>query len=159
MKGAGLTYLSKPTQGYFHIVNGINSDNKMFTELNIIKIWLQDRIRKDITVFQVTNDKIPNNDSGKNMIRAIIMEDLRIAANMGMLMTDDSGNVFGTIVETDSNGNKVKIQLGNLNIEGITQESLREGTFKFDLRVTYLNGARHITLRGTVTTEGKLIFE
>ena len=159
MKNAGLTYLSKPTQGYFHAVGGMNSDNKMFTELNIAKIWLQDRIRKNTTVFQVTNDKIPNNDSGKNMIRAIIMEVLRIAANMGMLMTDDSGNVFGTIIETDENGNKVKIQLGSLNIEGITQESLREGTFKFELRVTYLNGARHITLRGTVTTEGKLIFE
>ena len=159
MKNAGLSYLSKPTQGYFHVVGGFNSDNKKFTELNIIKIWLQDRLKKDVTVFQVTTDKIPNKDSGKNMLRAIITADLKIAANMGMLDADNSGNVFGTIVETDKNGNKFKKQLGSLYIGETTQESSREGTFDFDLNVSYLNGARFVKLRGIVTTEGKIIFE
>ena len=159
MKNAGLSYLSKPTQGYFHVVGGFNSDNKKFTELNIIKIWLQDRLKKDVTVFQVTTDKIPNKDSGKNMLRAIITADLKIAANMGMLDADNSGNVFGTIVETDKNVNKFKKQLGSLYIGETTQESSREGTFDFDLNVSYLNGARFVKLRGIVTTEGKIIFE
>lgn len=159
MKNAGLNYLSKPTQGYFHVVNGLNSDNKMFTELNLVKIWTKDRIQKDLTVLQVTTDKIPVNDIGKDMVYAVIKEVCRVGANQGMFMVDTSGNTFGTIIQKDNNGNNIKIQLGHLKVEALDQESLREGKFKFDLRLTYLNGARHITLRGTITTEGTLIFE
>lgn len=157
MKDAGLNFLSKPTKGYFHVVNGLNSDNKTFTELNLIKIWLKDRIQKDITVMQITNDKIPNDDNGRAMVDAVIREVCRIGANAGMFMTA-AGDYFGTITEKDKNGNTVKIQLGYLKVESITQESLREGLFDFDLMLTYLNGARKVTLRGTITTEGKLIY-
>lgn len=157
MKDAGLNFLSKPTKGYFHVVNGLNSDNKTFTELNLIKIWLKDRIQKDITVMQITNDKIPNDDNGRAMVDAVIREVCRIGANAGMFMTA-AGDYFGTITEKDKNGNTVKIQLGYLKVESITQESLREGLFDFDLMLTYLNGARKVTLRGTITTEGKLVY-
>lgn len=157
MKDAGLNFLSKPTKGYFHVVNGLNSDNKTFTELNLIKIWLKDRIQKDITVMQITNDKIPNDDNGRAMVDAVIREVCRIGANAGMFMTA-AGDYFGTITEKDKNGNTVKIQLGYLKVETVTQESLREGLFDFDLMLTYLNGARKVTLRGTITTEGKLVY-
>ena len=69
-----------------------------------------------------------------------------------------AGDYFGTITEKDKNGNTVKIQLGYLKVETVTQESLREGLFDFDLMLTYLNGARKVTLRGTITTEGKLVY-
>ena len=157
MKDAGLNFLSKPTKGYFHVVNGLNSDNKTFTELNLIKIWLKDRIQKDITVMQITNDKIPNDDNGRAMVDAVIREVCRIGANAGMFMTV-AGDYFGTITEKDKNGNTVKIQLGFLEVKTVTQESLREGLFDFDLMLTYLNGARKVTLRGTITTEGKLVY-
>lgn len=157
MKDAGLNFLSKPTKGYFHVVNGLNSDNKTFTELNLIRIWLKDRIQKDITVMQITNDKIPNDDNGRAMVDAVIREVCRIGANAGMFMTA-AGDYFGTITEKDKNGNTVKIQLGYLKVETVTQESLREGLFDFDLMLTYLNGARKVTLRGTITTEGKLVY-
>ena len=157
MKDAGLNFLSKPTKGYFHVVNGLNSDNKTFTELNLIRIWLKDRIQKDITIMQITNDKIPNDDNGRAMVDAVIREVCRIGANAGMFMTA-AGDYFGTITEKDKNGNTVKIQLGYLKVETVTQESLREGLFDFDLMLTYLNGARKVTLRGTITTEGKLVY-
>ena len=40
-----------------------------------------------------------------------------------------------------------------------TQESTREGKFDFDLRVTYLNGARKVNLTGAITTEGEIVFD
>ena len=158
MQKAGLNFLSKPTRGYFHVVNGLNSDNKMFTELNLIKIWLKDGLLKDITVFQVTQDKIPNNDEGRMMVYSVIYERCRVGAVQGMFMTAD-GDFLGTLTQKDSLGNTVKIRLGHLTVKEIDQESLREGIFDFDLMLTYLNGARKVNLRGVVTTEGKLIFE
>ena len=155
---AGLNYLSKPTQGYFHIVNGLNSDNKTLIELKLIEIWLRDGLKKDLTIFQVRNDKIPLNDTGKLMIEAIIRERCRQGANAGMFMVDNAGSYFGIITQKDKNGNEINIKLGHLTVDEITQESIREGKFKFDLKVTYLNGVRHVSLTGAITTDGEIIF-
>ena len=155
---AGLNYLSKPTQGYFHIVNGLNSDNKTFIELKLIEIWLRDGLKKDLTIFQVRKDKIPGNDTGKMMVYSIIKERCRQGASAGMFMVDSAGSYFGTIMQKDKNGNELEISLGHLTVSDFTQESLREGKFDFDLRVTYLNGARKVNLTGAVTTDGEIIF-
>ena len=156
---AGLNYLSKPTQGYFHIVNGLNSDNKTFIELKLIEIWLRDGLKKDLTIFQVRKDKIPLNDIGRLMIESIIRERCRQGASAGMFMVDSTGSFFGTITQKDKNGNEFSIKLGHLTVDELTQESIREGKFKFDLRVTYLNGARNVTLTGTITTDGEIVFD
>ena len=155
---AGLNYLSKPTRGYYHIVNGINSDNKKFIELKLIEIWLRDGLKKDLTIFQVRKDKIPGNDTGKMMVYSIIKERCRQGASAGMFMVDSAGSYFGTITQKDKNGNELEISLGHLTVSDFTQESLREGKFDFDLRVTYLNGARKVNLTGAVTTDGEIIF-
>ena len=155
---AGLNYLSKPTRGYFHIVNGINSDNKTLIELKLIEIWLRDGLKKDLTIFQVRKDKIPLNDTGRLMIESIIRERCRQGANAGMFMVDSSGSYFGIITQKDKNGNEINIKLGHLTVDEITQESIREGKFKFDLKVTYLNGVRYVSLTGAITTDGEIIF-
>ena len=155
---AGLNYLSKPTRGYFHVVNGINSDNKTLIELKLIEIWLRDGLKKDLTIFQVRKDKIPLNDTGRLMIEAIIRERCRQGANAGMFMVDSSGSYFGIITQKDKNGNEINIKLGHLTVDEITQESIREGKFKFDLKVTYLNGVRYVSLTGAITTDGEIIF-
>ena len=155
---AGLNYLSKPTQGYFHIVNGINSDNKTLIELKLIEIWLRDGLKKDLTIFQVRKDKIPLNDTGRLMIESIIRERCRQGANAGMFMVDNAGSYFGIITQKDKNGNEINIKLGHLTVDEITQESIREGKFKFDLKVTYLNGVRYVSLTGAITTDGEIIF-
>ena len=155
---AGLNYLSKPTQGYFHVVNGINSDNKTLIELKLIEIWLRDGLKKDLTIFQVRKDKIPLNDTGRLMIEAIIRERCRQGANAGMFMVDNAGSYFGIITQKDKNGNEINIKLGHLTVDEITQESIREGKFKFDLKVTYLNGVRYVSLAGAITTDGEIIF-
>ena len=156
---SGLNYLSKPTQGYFHIVNGINSDNKKFIELKLIEIWLRDGLKKDLTIFQVKKDKIPGDDIGKMMVYSIIKERCRQGANAGMFMVDSAGSYFGTITQKDKNGNEQEISLGHLIVSDFTQESIREGKFDFDLRVTYLNGARKVNLTGAITTEGEIVFD
>ena len=51
------------------------------------------------------------------------------------------------------------MKLGHLTVNELTQESIREGKFKFDLRVTYLNGARNVALTGTITTDGEIVFD
>ena len=155
---AGLNYLSKPTRGYFHVVNGLNSDNKTLIELKLIEIWLRDGLKKDLTIFQVRKDKIPFNDTGRLMIEAIIRERCRQGANAGMFMVDSSGSYFGIITQKDKNGNEINIKLGHLTVDEITQESIREGKFKFDLKVTYLNGVRYVSLTGAITTDGEIIF-
>ena len=155
---AGLNYLSKPTQGYFHIVNGLNSDNKTFIELKLIEIWLRDGLKKDLTIFQVRKDKIPLNDIGRLMIESIIRERCRQGTSAGMFMVDNAGSYFGTIMQKDKNGNEFSIKLGHLTVSELTQESIREGKFKFDLRVTFLNGVRNLALTGTITTDGEIIF-
>nr|DAP72609.1 MAG TPA: Protein of unknown function (DUF3383) [Caudoviricetes sp.] len=155
---AGLNYLSKPTQGYFHIVNGLNSDNKTLIELKLIEIWLRDGLKKDLTIFQVRKDKIPLNDTGRLMIESIIRERCRQGANAGMFMVDNAGSYFGIITQKDKNGNEINIKLGHLTVDEITQESIREGKFKFDLKVTYLNGVRYVSLTGAITTDGEIIF-
>ena len=155
---AGLNYLSKPTRGYYHIVNGLNSDNKTLIELKLIEIWLRDGLKKDLTIFQVRKDKIPLNDTGRLMIEAIIRERCRQGANAGMFMVDSSGSYFGIITQKDKNGNEINIKLGHLTVDEITQESIREGKFKFDLKVTYLNGVRYVSLTGAITTDGEIIF-
>lgn len=155
---SGLNYLSKPTQGYFHIVNGINSDNKKFIELKLIEIWLRDGLKKDLTIFQVKKDKIPGDDIGKMMVYSIIKERCRQGANVGMFMVDSTGSYFGTITQKDKNGNEQEISLGHLIVSDFTQEAAREGKFDFDLRVTYLNGARKVNLTGAITTEGEIVF-
>ena len=156
---SGLNYLSKPTQGYFHIVNGINSDNKKFIELKLIEIWLRDGLKKDLTIFQVKKDKIPGDDIGKMMVYSIIKERCRQGANVGMFMVDSTGSYFGTITQKDKNGNEQEISLGHLIVSDFTQESIREGKFDFDLRVTYLNGTRKVNLTGAITTEGEIVFD
>ena len=155
---AGLNYLSKPTQGYFHIVNGLNSDNKTLIELKLIEIWLRDGLKKDLTIFQVRKDKIPLNDTGRLMIESIIRERCRQGANAGMFMVDNAGSYFGIITQKDKSGNEINIKLGHLTVDEITQESIREGKFKFDLKVTYLNGVRYVLLTGAITTDGEIIF-
>ena len=155
---AGLNYLSKPTQGYFHIVNGLNSDNKTLIELKLIEIWLRDGLKKDLTIFQVRKDKIPLNDTGRLMIESIIRERCRQGANAGMFMVDNAGSYFGIITQKDKNNNEINIKLGHLTVDEITQESIREGKFKFDLKVTYLNGVRYVSLTGAITTDGEIIF-
>ena len=155
---AGLNYLSKPTRGYFHVVNGLNSDNKTLIELKLIEIWLRDGLKKDLTIFQVRKDKIPLNDTGRLMIEAIIRERCRQGANAGMFMVDSSGSYFGIITQKDKNGNEINIKLGHLTVDEIIQESIREGKFKFDLKVTYLNGVRYVSLTGAITTDGEIIF-
>ena len=155
---AGLNYLSKPTQGYFHVVNGINSDNKTLIELKLIEIWLRDGLKKDLTIFQVRKDKIPLNDTGRLMIESIIRERCRQGANAGMFMVDNAGSYFGIITQKDKNNNEINIKLGHLTVDEITQESIREGKFKFDLKVTYLNGVRYVSLTGAITTDGEIIF-
>ncbi|WP_299575570.1 hypothetical protein [uncultured Leptotrichia sp.] len=155
---AGLNYLSKPTQGYFHVVNGINSDSKTLIELKLIEIWLRDGLKKDLTIFQVRKDKIPLNDTGRLMIESIIRERCRQGANAGMFMVDNAGSYFGIITQKDKNGNEINIKLGHLTVDEITQESIREGKFKFDLKVTYLNGVRYVSLTGAITTDGEIIF-
>ena len=155
---AGLNYLSKPTQDYFHVVNGINSDNKTLIELKLIEIWLRDGLKKDLTIFQVRKDKIPLNDTGRLMIESIIRERCRQGANAGMFMVDNAGSYFGIITQKDKNGNDINIKLGHLTVDEITQESIREGKFKFDLKVTYLNGVRYVSLTGAITTDGEIIF-
>lgn len=155
---AGLNYLSKPTRGYFHIVNGLNSDNKTFIELKLTEIWLRDGLKKDLTIFQVRKDKIPLNDTGRLMIESIIRERCRQGANAGMFMVDNAGSYFGIITQKDENNNEINIKLGHLTVDEITQESIREGKFKFDLKVTYLNGVRHVSLTGAITTDGEIIF-
>lgn len=155
---AGLNYLSKPTRGYFHIVNGLNSDNKTFIELKLTEIWLRDGLKKDLTIFQVRKDKIPLNDTGRLMIESIIRERCRQGANAGMFMVDNAGSYFGIITQKDKNGNEINIKLGHLTVDEITQESIREGKFKFDLKVTYLNGVRYVSLTGAITTDGEIIF-
>ena len=155
---AGLNYLSKPTRGYFHIVNGINSDNKTLIELKLIEIWLRDGLKKDLTIFQVRKDKIPLNDTGRLMIESIIRERCRQGANAGMFMVDNAGSYFGIITQKDKNNNEINIKLGHLTVDEITQESIREGKFKFDLKVTYLNGVRYVSLTGAITTDGEIIF-
>ena len=155
---AGLNYLSKPTRGYFHVVNGLNSDNKTLIELKLIEIWLRDGLKKDLTIFQVRKDKIPLNDTGRLMIEAIIRERCRQGANAGMFMVDNAGSYFGIITQKDKNGNEINIKLGHLTVDEITQESIREGKFKFDLKVTYLNGVRYVSLTGAITTDGEIIF-
>jgi hypothetical protein len=155
---AGLNYLSKPTRGYFHVVNGLNSDNKTLIELKLIEIWLRDGLKKELTIFQVRKDKIPLNDTGRLMIEAIIRERCRQGANAGMFMVDSSGSYFGIITQKDKNGNEINIKLGHLTVDEITQESIREGKFKFDLKVTYLNGVRYVSLTGAITTDGEIIF-
>ena len=155
---AGLNYLSKPTQGYFHVVNGINSDNKTLIELKLIEIWLRDGLKKDLTIFQVRKDKIPLNATGRLMIESIIRERCRQGANAGMFMVDNAGSYFGIITQKDKNGNEINIKLGHLTVDEITQESIREGKFKFDLKVTYLNGVRYVSLTGAITTDGEIIF-
>ena len=155
---AGLNYLSKPTRGYFHVVNGINSDNKTLIELKLIEIWLRDGLKKDLTIFQVRKDKIPLNDTGRLMIESIIRERCRQGANVGMFMVDNTGSYFGIITQKDKNGNEINIKLGHLTVDKITQESIREGKFKFDLKVTYLNGVRYVSLTGAITTDGEIIF-
>ena len=154
-----MNYLSKPTRGYFHLVNGMNSDNKTFVELKLVEIWLRDKLKKDMTILQVTKDKIPINDQGKALVTATILEVCRIGASEGMFMTDENGNYFGTISQKDKNGNTIKIKLGELTVKELNQESLREGKFDFDLKLTYLNSVRYVSLRGTVDTDGELIFE
>lgn len=156
---SGLNYLSKPTQGYFHIVNGINSDNKKFIELKLIEIWLRDGLKKDLTIFQVKKDKIPGDDIGKMMVYSIIKERCRQGANAGMFMVDSTGSYFGTTTQKDKNGNEQEVSLGHLIVSDFTQESAREGKFDFDLRVTYLNGARKVNLTGAITTEGEIVFD
>ncbi len=156
---AGLNYLSKPTQGYFHIVNGLNSDNKTFIELKLIEIWLRDGLKKDLTIFQVRKDKIPLNDIGRLMIESIIRERCRQGASAGMFMVDNARSYFGTIMQKDKNGNEFSIKLGHLTVSELTQESIREGKFKFDLRVTFLNGVRNLALTGTITTDGEIVFD
>lgn len=155
---AGLNYLSKPTRGYFHIVNGLNSDNKTLIELKLIEIWLRDGLKKDLTIFQVRKDKIPLNDTGRLMIESIIRERCRQGANAGMFMVDNAGSYFGIITQKDKNGNEINIKLGHLTVDEITQESIREGKFKFDLKVTHLNGVRYVSLTGAITTDGEIIF-
>ena len=155
---AGLNYLSKPTRGYFHIVNGINSDNKTLIELKLIEIWLRDGLKKDLTIFQVRKDKIPLNATGRLMIESIIRERCRQGANAGMFMVDNAGSYFGIITQKDKNNNEINIKLGHLTVDEITQESIREGKFKFDLKVTYLNGVRYVSLTGSITTDGEIIF-
>ena len=156
---AGLHYLSTPPQGYFHIVNGLNSDNKTFIELKLIEIWLRDGLKKDLTIFQVRKDKIPLNDIGRLMIESIIRERCRQGASAGMFMVDNAGSYFGTIMQKDKNGNEFSIKLGHLTVSELTQESIREGKFKFDLRVTFLNGVRNLALTGTITTDGEIVFD
>lgn len=155
---AGLNYLSKPTRGYFHVVNGLNSDNKTLIELKLIEIWLRDGLKKDLTIFQVKKDKIPLNDTGRLMVESIIRERCRQGANAGMFMVDNAGSYFGIITQKDKNGNEINIKLGHLTVDEITQESIREGKFKFDLKVTYLNGVRYVSLTGAITTDGEIIF-
>ena len=155
---AGLNYLSKPTRGYFHVVNGLNSDNKTLIELKLIEIWLRDGLKKDLTIFQVRKDKIPLNDTGRLMIESIIRERCRQGANAGMFMVDNAGSYFGIITQKDKSGNEINIKLGHLTVDEITQESIREGKFKFDLKVTYLNGVRYVSLTGAITTDGEIIF-
>ena len=155
---AGLNYLSKPTREYFHVVNGLNSDNKTLIELKLIEIWLRDGLKKDLTIFQVRKDKIPLNDTGRLMIESIIRERCRQGANAGMFMVDNAGSYFGIITQKDKNGNEINIKLGHLTVDEITQESIREGKFKFDLKVTYLNGVRYVSLTGAITTDGEIIF-
>ena len=155
---AGLNYLSKPTQGYFHVVNGINSDNKTLIELKLIEIWLRDGLKKDLTIFQVRKDKIPLNDTGRLMIESIIRERCRQGANAGMFIVDNAGSYFGIIILKEKNGNEINIKLGHLTVDEITQESIREGKFKFDLKVTYLNGVRYVSLTGAIKTDGEIIF-
>lgn len=155
----GLNYLSKPTRGYFHLVNGMNSNNKTFIELKLVEIWLRDKLKKDMTILQVTKDKIPINDQGKALVTATILEVCRIGASEGMFMTDENRNYFGTISQKDKNGNTIKIKLGELTVKELNQESLREGKFDFDLKLTYLNSVRYVSLKGTVDTDGELIFE
>lgn len=158
MEKAGLNFLSKPTQGYFHVVNGLNSDNKTFIELNLIKIWLKDGLFKDITVLQVSKDKIPGKDDGKSMVYTVIRERCRVGASKGMFATVN-GDFFGTEHTKDENGNTQETQLGYLKVKEMDQESRREGKFDFDLLLTYLNGARKVSLRGLVTTEGVLVLK
>ena len=155
---AGLNYLSKPTQGYFHVVNGINSDNKTLIELKLIEIWLRDGLKKDLTIFQVRKDKIPLNDTGRLMVESIIRERCRQGANAGMFMVDNAGSYFGIITQKDKSDNEINIKLGHLTVDEITQESIREGKFKFDLKVTYLNGVRYVSLTGAIKTDGEIIF-
>ena len=119
---AGLNYLSKPTRGYFHIVNGINSDNKTLIELKLIEIWLRDGLKKDLTIFQVRKDKIPLNATGRLMIESIIRERCRQGANAGMFMVDNAGSYFGIITQKDKNNNEINIKLGHLTVDEITQE-------------------------------------
>ena len=126
--------------------------------MKLIEIWLRDGLKKDLTIFQVRKDKIPLNDTGRLMIEAIIRERCRQGANAGMFMVDNAGSYFGIITQKDKNGNEINIKLGHLTVDEITQESIREGKFKFDLKVTYLNGVRYVSLTGAITTDGEIIF-
>ena len=127
--------------------------------MKLIEIWLRDGLKKDLTIFQVKKDKIPGDDIGKMMVYSIIKERCRQGANVGMLMVDSTGSYFGTITQKDKNGNEQEISLGHLIVSDFTQESIREGKFDFDLRVTYLNGTRKVNLTGAITTEGEIVFD
>ena len=116
-------------------------------------------MKKDLTIFQVKKDKIPGDDIGKMMVYSIIKERCRQGANAGMFMVDSAGSYFGTTTQKDKNGNEQEISLGHLIVSDFTQESTREGKFDFDLRVTYLNGARKVNLTGAITTEGEIVFD
>ena len=127
--------------------------------MKLIEIWLRDGLKKDLTIFQVRKDKIPLNDIGRLMIESIIRERCRQGASAGMFMVDNAGSYFGTIMQKDKNGNEFSIKLGHLTVSELTQESIREGKFKFDLRVTFLNGVRNLALTGTITTDGEIVFD
>ena len=157
MWDAGLNYLSKPTRGYMHVVNGMNTDNKTFIELNLIRIWLTDQLKKRISITQITMDKLPLFGAGKNILTGIISEVCREGASKGMFLTDNSGDYLGVIIQTDNNGNKLQIKLGHLIVDTITQDNMREGKLSFDLKLTYENGVRFVELRGEVTTDGELL--
>lgn len=157
MWDAGLNYLSKPTKGYFHLVNGRNSDNKTYIELNLTRIWTLDKLQKEITITQIVMDKLPLFGAGQNILFGIITEICRQGADAGMFLTDANGDYFGTITQTDSNGNNLRISLGYLEVGTITQDDLREGRLSFDLRLTFQDGVRFVNLTGQITTDGELI--
>lgn len=149
----GANYLSRPAGNLFHIVNGVNTDKSTYIELKLIEIWLREKLKLGLLTTMVKLDKIDVEDAGRNAIRAVINSVIEEGRTAGMFRAI-SGNCFAEYV--DRNGQRRK--LGSLTIGNLSEDDARAGRLALDLKLTYRNGARSVSLKAEINKTGEVIF-
>lgn len=149
----GLNYLSRPAGGLFHLVNGMNTDKKTYTENVIEDIWFRENLKITLISILVLLDKIDMEDAGRNLIYATINSVIAQAYAMGIVRAIN-GNYFAEYREKDGTLKR----LGKLEIGTLTEENLRKGNWDIKLFLSRNNGTRSIALTVKITKTGILIY-